>query len=214
MHDVRLRNPTPTDMTIGQDSIMTPDDEVINDEDDDGEDIYSCHVCGKEYRWKSLLSRHMRLHKGSEEDAKKFTCHICNKEFKLQSVLKLHMQSTHRKKRYFSCHICDRKFRRKVALNRHTAKHDEDEKKKVENENNVVDDGDYDGYSEEEGYSDAGVEEEKDEEGVEEGGDEESEEKDPSFVNDSSTSAGEKSFTCEVCHKSYIGERGLTLLFI
>lgn len=213
-----LRNPTPTDMTIGSDGVITPD--VINDEDDDGEEIYSCHVCDKEYRWKSLLSRHMRLHKNSEEDSKKFSCHVCNKVFKHQSVLKLHMQSTHRKKRYFSCHVCDRKFRRKVALNRHMTKHDEDEKKKLEHEDEE------DGYTDEEGeVSEGGVDEEKDEEGGgvgddggasgervaagDDGG--ESEDKDPSFVNnDSSTSTGGgNSFTCEVCHKSYIGERGL-----
>uniref|UniRef100_A0A3B4AD56 C2H2-type domain-containing protein n=1 Tax=Periophthalmus magnuspinnatus TaxID=409849 RepID=A0A3B4AD56_9GOBI len=77
---------------------------------------FSCSQCGKEYRRKCDLNRHMFVH--SEE--KPFSCSVCDKGFSSKYDLNRHLRRVH-----CTCPVCKEEFTRNADLMNHLTTHDE-----------------------------------------------------------------------------------------
>ena len=73
-----------------------------------------CDTCGKSYKRKDTLKRHMRIH-STESPVK---CNICDKICLRKDTLKRHLLG-HSMGVSFECDVCGRKFKRKDALKEH-----------------------------------------------------------------------------------------------
>ncbi|XP_014009210.2 gastrula zinc finger protein XlCGF57.1-like isoform X1 [Salmo salar] len=80
----------------------------------------TCPVCGKTFKLKGYLSKHMRIHTGVGE--KPFSCGDCGKSFNLKGNLKNHML-THTGEKSFSCGDCGKRFIHKWNLRSHMLTH-------------------------------------------------------------------------------------------
>ncbi|XP_051239187.1 zinc finger protein 135-like isoform X4 [Dicentrarchus labrax] len=85
---------------------------------DTGGKPFSCTICGKGFREKSDLKRHIRFHTGE----KPFSCVFCVKNFTEKADLKRHMR-VHTGEKPFSCPICGKSFGEKNDLTRHIRVH-------------------------------------------------------------------------------------------
>ncbi|XP_059183145.1 zinc finger protein 773-like [Centropristis striata] len=83
-----------------------------------GESPYFCKTCGKVFSQKSSLKYHIRIHTGE----KPYFCEICGKGFKCNSVLKGHMR-THTGEKPYLCNTCGKRFSDVSALTRHIRIH-------------------------------------------------------------------------------------------
>ena len=73
-----------------------------------------CDTCGKSYKRKDTLKRHMKIH-STESPVK---CNICDKICLRKDTLKRHLLG-HSMGVSFECDVCGRKFKRKDALKEH-----------------------------------------------------------------------------------------------
>ncbi|XP_061759562.1 zinc finger protein 135-like isoform X2 [Nerophis ophidion] len=78
----------------------------------------TCSVCAKIFTQKSLLTRHMKTHKGE----KTFSCSVCGAKFTLKSSMVRHM-NTHTGVKPFSCSVCNKRFLEKKNMERHVQTH-------------------------------------------------------------------------------------------
>ena len=105
----------------------------------------SCSVCGKQFKFRSILRRHMMRHSHSRKKPKEkeLKCSLCNKTFKFQSLLDRHI-IVHSSKndtdilqpddtQDFICSICEVKFHSLDQLNQHKKFHTETEKLNASN---------------------------------------------------------------------------------
>jgi len=88
---------------------------------DPGATRYPCYICGKTFKQKCHLYRHIRQHSGK----KRFICEVCSHGFYQRSNLMQHVRThstnemiSHR----FACHICPKRFTRKQGMLKHVAK--------------------------------------------------------------------------------------------
>ncbi|XP_042366665.1 zinc finger protein 664-like isoform X1 [Plectropomus leopardus] len=72
---------------------------------DTGEKSLKCDTCGKAFKYKSELYRHLRIHTGE----KPYSCEICGKHFRYNSHLTVHM-TTHTGENPYYCKICGKDF--------------------------------------------------------------------------------------------------------
>lgn len=90
---------------------------------EDNSKKFDCHICGRKFRYRCLLSAHMVIH--TREN--KFACHVCGKKFRFKGNINPHM-ARHKDERKFDCHICGKKFRSKYYLPIHARIHAKDQK--------------------------------------------------------------------------------------
>lgn len=80
--------------------------------------MFKCLSCGKDFRQKSTLLQHERIH----TDSRPFACADCGKRFRQQSHLTQHIR-IHANEKPFACLYCDRTFRQRAILNQHMRIH-------------------------------------------------------------------------------------------
>uniref|UniRef100_A0A3Q3ERS7 C2H2-type domain-containing protein n=1 Tax=Labrus bergylta TaxID=56723 RepID=A0A3Q3ERS7_9LABR len=79
---------------------------------------YSCSDCGNRFTCKKSLTRHMIIH----SDEKPFTCSVCGKRFNNKANMTRHNR-IHTGEKPFSCSECDKSFQLKYHLTLHMAHH-------------------------------------------------------------------------------------------
>lgn len=84
----------------------------------DASRMFKCLDCGKDFRQKSTLAQHERIH----SDTRPFICTDCGKRFRQQSHLTQHLR-IHANEKPFSCIYCERTFRQRAILNQHMRIH-------------------------------------------------------------------------------------------
>uniref|UniRef100_A0A087XXD1 Zinc finger protein 436-like n=1 Tax=Poecilia formosa TaxID=48698 RepID=A0A087XXD1_POEFO len=84
---------------------------------------FPCTVCGKAFRFRSLLASHALVH----SDVRPFACDFCSRSFRRLSHLKRHRQAVHadgaRPPQSFVCHICGKDKKCRSQLARHVIIH-------------------------------------------------------------------------------------------
>lgn len=74
--------------------------------------LFKCLTCGKDFKQKSTLLQHERIH----TDSRPYGCPECGKRFRQQSHLTQHLR-IHANEKPFSCSYCPRSFRQRAILN-------------------------------------------------------------------------------------------------
>lgn len=79
---------------------------------------YSCNICNKKFKVRSVLTRHMKTHTGE----KPYRCNVCGKGFIQRSYLHTHMNS-HSEQKPYTCSFCGKGFTQLGNMNVHIRIH-------------------------------------------------------------------------------------------
>ncbi|XP_069499264.1 zinc finger protein interacting with ribonucleoprotein K-like [Ambystoma mexicanum] len=83
-----------------------------------GQELYACLMCDKNFTKKETLFRHRRIHMG----VRPYQCTDCGKSFIRNDNLIVHMR-THTGERPYHCNTCPKSFSQKGILSRHVLTH-------------------------------------------------------------------------------------------
>lgn len=96
----------------------------------DKEKVYQCHLCDKQFQYRSNMQRHF---KSVHQDGNSFSCTVCSKIFTSKYNLERHTKTTHItqvvENDYFKCAHCCYQTTSKANFKRHTIRHDKPVKK-------------------------------------------------------------------------------------
>ncbi|XP_067015735.2 zinc finger protein 311 [Anabrus simplex] len=84
-----------------------------------GEKTCLCPTCGKGFRGKFALKRHIIVHSAKRD----YQCSLCNKSFKMREHLVNHKQLVHGGERNCLCPTCGKGFKTNFVLRRHLVSH-------------------------------------------------------------------------------------------
>ncbi|RZF46335.1 hypothetical protein LSTR_LSTR013145, partial [Laodelphax striatellus] len=108
--------------TVSNEAFHTDPDNPDCEGDRKPKQVYTCHVCNKNFNWKGNLITHMRCHSG-EEERPRYPCHICFKVFNWKSNLKTHLNRLHyagdQPPAKYKCQHCAKEFTWKNSLTTH-----------------------------------------------------------------------------------------------
>jgi hypothetical protein len=112
-------------------------DESTDDDDNDGDNVVSsskkrkvntnsetevkrhqCQECGRLFKARSYLNRHMKIHRGE----RLHQCNVCGKKFSRTNHLKDHM-NTHTGEKPYKCRVCGKRTADSSSLSRHMKRH-------------------------------------------------------------------------------------------
>ncbi|XP_056878314.1 zinc finger protein 28-like [Takifugu flavidus] len=79
---------------------------------------YSCNICNKKFKVRSVLTRHIKTHTGE----KPYRCNVCDKSFIQRSYLHTHMNS-HSEQKPYMCSFCGKGFTQLGNMNVHIRIH-------------------------------------------------------------------------------------------
>ncbi|WAR31689.1 ZSA5B-like protein [Mya arenaria] len=94
--------------------------------------LYGCKLCGKAYRIKRNMIRHMKSHSETDEwsmtpdgasGSKKFRCEKCYYETSRPSRFKEHLQLCGVTNEQYECPVCGKQFKVRRYLNKHMKRH-------------------------------------------------------------------------------------------
>jgi hypothetical protein len=80
--------------------------------------MFKCRVCGKAFKHRRSLNRHVKLHSGE----KNFKCPYCSTAFARSDHLKAHIR-THNNSKPYRCSVCQCGYSTQAALKVHIAHH-------------------------------------------------------------------------------------------
>ncbi|XP_043923800.1 zinc finger protein 501-like, partial [Protopterus annectens] len=83
-----------------QNNTMASHDQIGNKEK-----LYNCAICGKSFKSRQAITRHMLIHTGQ----KPYKCTMCDKRFTRRSSMISH-QRTHSGQKPYKCSLCDKRF--------------------------------------------------------------------------------------------------------
>ncbi|XP_031732023.1 zinc finger and SCAN domain-containing protein 12-like isoform X2 [Anarrhichthys ocellatus] len=102
----------------GLNSLNNDDVSVSDSRCSAGEKPLSCSECGKRFRLKKDLKKHMRVHTGERT----FSCSVCDECFSQSGHLQVHM-TFHTGEKPFSCSVCNKSFSQRGHLQVHMRFH-------------------------------------------------------------------------------------------
>ncbi|XP_063754091.1 zinc finger protein Gfi-1b-like isoform X2 [Eleginops maclovinus] len=88
---------------------------------------YFCNTCGRTFKDIATLRKHESIHTGE----KPYPCQICGKHFRLKNDVTNHMR-THTDERPHVCNICGKRYRRKMDMKWHMRMHTRDKQSSCE----------------------------------------------------------------------------------
>jgi predicted transcriptional regulator len=76
---------------------------------------FGCDICGKSYKDKGGLAKHMRHH----TNEKRYKCQFCDLKFLEWGARRFHIRSKHMVEKPFHCHLCGKGFLSKAVMKAH-----------------------------------------------------------------------------------------------
>ncbi|XP_030371127.1 zinc finger protein 287 [Scaptodrosophila lebanonensis] len=81
---------------------------------------FTCNVCDKSFKQKSILQRHIRAHKNEIQ-----RCSQCPQIFRTQAALASHLLFHSGRELRYKCEVCSKHYLTKANLKQHQMKHDQ-----------------------------------------------------------------------------------------
>nr|XP_033507891.1 zinc finger protein with KRAB and SCAN domains 8-like [Epinephelus lanceolatus] len=104
-------------------NVQNPATSEIDCNSQTAKNLFQCDTCGKAFKFKSRLQRHLITHTGERRSYfKTLKCDTCGKAFNFQSNLDMHLR-THSGEKPYLCNTCGTRFSQKSSLNIHIRIH-------------------------------------------------------------------------------------------
>ena len=105
--------------TLQKNSITEPDSCASKEQTLDGKHNLKCEKCGRVFKYRSLLNRHLLSHSLK----KRHKCELCGKTCKTKQSLSVHMR-VHNGKWPYRCSVCNKGFHHKIQMDKHASIHE------------------------------------------------------------------------------------------